>query len=155
MKEVLGVPHKENEGQYCYVFADACIQIDAQDRSTIDAVSVGIRTVGWRNHFQLWPMRKLVIGKTSFKDVVEDDDAIEHSSSSKHFHFYVVKYYGFPGFYWTYAMGFLECPGVLPGDLDWFPSQNSKDEIPAKLKINWGCVTRLKEPPPFNYYGFL
>src|SRR5437763_1699665 len=103
MRELLGSPHKERTGEYCYTFADACVQVNASDDATIDAVSVAISDVGWRNQFPIWPMTTLTLGKTSFKEVVEENDGIHAESSSKFFHFYVVRFYGFPGLYWNYA----------------------------------------------------
>lgn len=154
MKEVLGTPHAEGGGQYRYAFSEACVQIDSEDAVTVDSVSVGLTRVTARNHFHIWPIHDLVLGKTSFASVIEAADEVIFDSSTKFYHFYIVKYYGFPGFYWNYAMGVLECVGVAPDEHFWSPTNQSRDDIPPKMKINWACVTRCSEPPAFNYFGF-
>jgi hypothetical protein len=155
MKEVLGTPNQESDGQYRYVFAEACVQVDCADGVSIDSVSVGLCGVTRWNRFQIWPIHDLILGKTTFLSIIESSDEVTFDSSSKFFHFYVVKYYGFPGLYWNYAVGVLECPGVFPDKHHWSPNAQSRDEIPREMKINWACVTRRQEPPSFSYYGFL
>lgn len=155
MKEILGTPHQENDGQYRYAFIEACVQVDAADQITIDSVSVGLTRTKWWNRFQVWPIHDLILGKTTFASVIETDLPVVFDYSSKFYHFYIVKYYGFPGFYWNYAVGVLECPRVFPDDYHWSPNTQSRDEIPKKMKVNWVCVTRCQEPPTFSYYGFL
>lgn len=155
MREILGTPHQENDGQYRYAFAEACIQVDAEDRATVDSVSVGLTGVTRWNRFHIWPIHDLVLGKTTFASIIEADHKVAFDYSSKFYHFYVVKYYGFSGFYWNYALGFLECPRVFPDEHHWSPDSQPREKIPEEMKINWVCVTRLQEPPPFSYYGFL
>lgn len=155
VKELLGPPHQETDGQYRYAFSEACVQVDSCDKTTVDSVSVGLRSVARRNRFHVLPIDNILLGKTTFASIVEANDKVVFDYSSKFYHFYVVKYYGFPGFYWNYALGYLECPGVSPDEYHWSPNAQSRDEIPKKMTINWACVTRLEEPPSFNYYGFL
>jgi len=66
VKEVLGPPRGEDDGQYRYLFAEACVQIDSTDKITVDAVSVGLTSVVRRNRFHVWPIAQLVLGKTTF-----------------------------------------------------------------------------------------
>jgi hypothetical protein len=155
VREVLGTPHQQGDGQYRYTFADARVQIDSADGITVDTVSVALASVTRRSQFQIWPMQDLVLGRTTFASVLAPEDEIWFDYSSKYYHFYVTKYFGFPGLYWTYGLGYLACPGVLPDKHHWSPKKQSRDEIPQKLKINWACVSRLPKPPPFAYYGFL
>jgi len=155
MKEILGHPQQEDEGQYRYVFAEACVQVDSNDKITIDSVSVGLTKVTRRNRFLIWPMPHIVLGKTTFASIIELTDEVVFDYSSKFYHFYIVKYFGFPGLYWRYALGVLECPRVNPDKHHWSPEVQSREEIPVGMKINWVCITREDKPPPFCYYGFL
>ncbi len=154
MREVLGVPHREEQGQYRYVFSEACVQLDSEDETTVDAISVGLSTISWRHRFRVWPMH-FVLGKTTFRSVVEPEDKVEFDFSSKHYHFYVVKHFGFSGLYWSFALGVLECPWVYPDHHHWSPTQQSREQIPPEMKINWASVTRSGVHPTFNYLGFL
>ena len=155
VKDLLGSPHQETDGQYRYAFSEVCVQVDSADKTTVDSVSVGLRGVARRNRFPVWPINDLLLGKTTFASLIEESDKVIFDYSSKFYHFYIVKYYGFPGLYWNYALGYLECPGVSPDGYHWSPDAQSRDEIPKKMTINWACVTRLDEPPSFAYYGFL
>jgi hypothetical protein len=155
MKDILGTPHQEAEGEYRYTFEEICIQINTADRSTIDSVSAGLTRVIRSNRFDIWPLSDITLGKTTFASLVEMDDRVFFENSSKFYHFYITKYFGFPGLYWNYAVGVLECPGVFPSGFHWSPDTESREQIPKEMKINWVCVTRLPEAPAFNYYGFL
>ncbi len=155
VKELLGPPHQETDGQYRYAFSEACVQVDSTDKTTVDSVSVGLRGITRRNRFHVWPINNLLLGKTTFASIIDASDKVIFDYSSKFYHFYVFKYYGFSGHYWNYALGYLECPGVSPDGYHWSPDTQSRHEIPRKLIFNWACVTRLEEPPLFNHYGFL
>jgi hypothetical protein len=155
VREILGSPHGEAGSQLRYVFSEACVQIDSADMIAVDSVSVGLSSVARKNRFHVWPIADMVLGKTKFASILDSEDKIEFDYSSKFYHFYVLKYFGFPGCYWNYALGYLECPRISPDGHHWSPDSQSREEIPKEMSINWACVTRQSEPPPFNYYGFL
>ncbi|GGO83835.1 hypothetical protein GCM10011348_28660 [Marinobacterium nitratireducens] len=155
VKEILGTPNQKSENQYRYVFSDACVQVDFNDHSSVNAVSVGLANISFWKRFQVWPINDLVLGKTTFAKIIDPDDEIHFDSSSKFYHFYVIKSYGFPGFYWNYAVGVLECPRVSTDKYHWSPELDQRSEIPPKMKVNWVCVTNLDEPPYFSYFGFI
>jgi hypothetical protein len=136
VREVLGPPHGESDGQFRYVFAEACVQIDSADKIAVDSVSAGLTSVARRNRFHVWPIADLVLGKTTFASVLDPDDKVEFDYSSKFYHFYVLKYFGFPGFYWNYALGYLECPGISPDGHHWSPASQPREEIPKEMTIN-------------------
>lgn len=155
VKEILGTPHQEGNGQYRFVCTEACIQVDSADGISVDSVSVGLTAVTRWNRFHIWPVDELVLGKTTFASVLEADDQVVFDSSSKFYHFYVVKYFGFSGLYYRYALGVLECPRITPDPYHWSPTAQPRTDPPKEMKINWVCVSRFDEPPPFSYYGFL
>lgn len=154
VREELGAPHRKADRQYCYLFSDLCVQIDTEDDVCVDAITVALRRMDWRSKFIIYPLQ-IVLGKTTFLEILDAETKIEFDKSSKHYHFWVTCYFGFPGLYLNYAFGALEAPGIIWQGEHWSPESQLRSEISKKLKFNWVCVYRLQEIPSFNYYGFV
>jgi hypothetical protein len=153
VKEILGAPHNADKEQLRYLFSDCCVQVDFDEQQSVHSVSLGLSRVSLRTRFEVWPIDKLVLGKTTFASMIENE-IVELNKSSKFYHFYVVKNFGNHGHYKNYAIGVLACAGVGGVKEHWSPEQQPISEIPPKMVVNWVCVTNLEAPPGFNYFGF-
>lgn len=155
VREVLGTPYRRHDSKYLYNFSDLKIQIITDINGQVSSISAALSRITWRSKFKV-PVLEIILGKTTFLDVLEEDNPIHSDSSSKHYHYWTEAYYGFPGLYFHYAFGAMEAPFINPPpSQNWSPNLDDRSSIPKNIKINWICISDSSEIPPFSYLGFL
>lgn len=155
MREVLGAPHREHDGQYSYSFNDSLVQVRSLDRNTITALAVALPKIDKRAHFRIHPM-EFVLGKLRLSDVLDSDSEIKKDNSTKHWGFWVQQYYGFPGLYRHYTFGVLEAPCLECPSFEWDYANDVLQSDPKDVVINWASVSGSSEEGEyFDYWAFV
>ncbi len=155
MREVLGAPHREHNGQYSYSFSDALVQVRSLDRNTISVLAVALPKIDKRSHFKIHPTQ-FVLGKLRLSDVLEGDSEIQKDNSSKHWGFWVRKYYGFPGLYRHYTFGVLDAPCLECPPFEWDYSNGVLKSAPKEVVVNWASVSGSSEEGEyFDFWAFV
>ena len=155
VREVLGTPYRRHDNKYLFNFSDLKVQIITDPNGQVSSISAAISRITWRSKFKV-PVLEINLGKTTFLEILEEDNPIQSDSSSKHYHYWTEAYYGFPGLYLYYAFGAMEAPCIEPppGD-NWLIDLDDRSSISKNIKINWICISDSADIPPFSYLGFL
>lgn len=155
MKELLGAPHRESEGEYSYSFRDALVQIRSTDLKSVLSIAVVLPRIDKKSVFTVYPMG-FVLGKQSLHDVLTPESNIIKDSSTKHWCFWVREYYGFSGLYRHFTYGVIEAPGIVPPPFDWDHTNNRLESDPKTVLVNWVCVSGTQaEGEEFNFWAFI
>jgi hypothetical protein len=157
MKEVLGAPNKTSGNQFGYKFSDALVQIESKDGISISALGVVLPRKKWRTTFQVYPHPlKLILGKATLGDVLEEETEVKWESSSKEYVLYMNTGYGFPGLYRGFTFGVIHAPFVSGADYKRDRHSGRLTTDPKRIPLNWAAVSlSSKEAVLFNYWLFL
>lgn len=155
MKELLGAPHRESEGEYSYTFRDALVQIRSEDRRSVLSIAVALPTINKKSFFPVYPMG-FVLGKQSLHDVLTPESTIIKDNSSKHWCFWVREFYGFSGMYRYFTYGIIDAPCIFPPPFEWDYTTNQLKSDPRTVLVNWVCVSKTEDVgEEFNFWAFL
>lgn len=155
MKELLGAPHREFEGEFSYAFRDALVQIRSADHRSVLSLAVVLPKVDKKTLFPVYPLG-FVLGKQSLHDVLTSDSIVNRDNSSKHWCFWVREYYGFSGLYRYFTYGVIEAPGITPPNFEWDHENNKLQSDPKTVPINWVCVSGTESVvEEFNFWAFI
>lgn len=156
MREILGAPHRESDGQYSYSFRDALVQIRSKDQKSITSVAVAIPRIDKKSQFAI-PPTALVLGKVRLNQVLPDSESgLKKDSSTKHWGIWVRNYYGFPGLYRYYTFGVLEAPCLECPSFEWDHATDTLKSKPEDVIINWASVSSSSEEGEwFDFWAFV
>lgn len=156
MREILGAPHRESDGQYSYSFRDAFVQIRSKDQKSVTSAALALPRIDKKTQFQIPPLPH-VLGKTSLANVLSDSDStIEKDNSTKHWGISVQNYYGFSGLYRYYTFGVLEAPCLECPCFEWDHTTDSLKSDPSTVIINWASVSGSSDEGAwFDFWAFI
>jgi len=155
VKEILGAPHREIEGEYSYAFRDALVQIRSADQRSVQSIAVVLPKIDKRTLFPVYPLG-FVLGKQSLQDVLTPESKINRDNSTKHWCFWVQEYYGFSGLYRYFTYGVIEAPGISPPQFEWDHENDKLQSDPKSVLVNWVCVSGTESVgEEFNFWAFV
>jgi len=163
MREMLGAPLAETEQTYRYKFDNLYLEVESEDGTTIDSMTLVLPSVDESDDFPIPPLESQpepdsVLGALRLGEVAEPEDDIKETTSSKHGIVWVEKYYGNPGHYRNYLFGVFDGPSA---PYDMAVDREDGDTIlgdPDDLVVNLLTITGMGTDPPekahFDFYTF-
>lgn len=146
MRKRLGAPVAETKTNFKYRYKNLYLEIDSEDGTTIDSVTLVLPSVADSDTFEVHPINNLesleqnfVLGETRIEDVMEKDEELETNVSSKSESVAVTKYYGNPGYYQSYVFGVFDGPSA---QYDGPETTSTIRDDPAGKVINYVEITR-------------
>lgn len=157
MKELLGAPYREQANRYGYKFSDALVQIESENGMSISALGVALTRKGWRDTFEVYPHpMKLILGRTTLGDVLEEGMKVNYESSSKEDLLFVQIGYGFPSLYRNFTFGVIHAPFLQGADFVWDHNNSRLLTDPKNIRLNWVAVSFPSDQATlFDYWLFM
>jgi len=163
MREMLGAPLTETERTYRYKFDNLYLEVESEDGTTIDSMTLVLPSVDESDDFPIPPLEShpepdYVLGELRLGEVAEPEDDIKETTSSKHGIVWVEKYYGNPGHYRNYLFGVFDGPAA-PYDVS-IDREDGETTLgdPDELVVNLLTITEMGADPPekayFDFYTF-